>query len=174
MKMHNYASFINEMEITDKNIIESIETFHSLQMEILKLQSDLKAKTAEFAKFDKQIQPIIESMKATGDKLAVTEKFVVKVSTFGYSRETASYKDAFNLALTKVNKATQKILNEALDATQKTSKTKATYHIDVNEDNVFTKIADALKNIVSSFLRIFSKEIKVIDQGNDELKKLVS
>jgi len=78
------------------------------------------------------------------------------------------------LALTKVNGATQKILEEALAATEKISEVGTSYSIDqMNEDNIFQKIKNAFKNVVNSFVNIFKKESKNIDNANDELKKIV-
>jgi predicted transcriptional regulator len=167
-------AYVNEVKIEDAEITETISEFYELQMQILQLQSELKQKQAQFKQFDANIQPIIDGMKDTGDKLGVTEKYVVKVSRFGYERTTASYKDAFELALSKVNGATQKILNEALTATEKVSAVSHSYTIDqMNEANIFQKIVSAIKDVASKFVSMFKKESKNIDAANDDLKKLV-
>lgn len=169
-----FEEFLNEVKIENNEINETISEFYDLQMEILKLQSELKQKQAQFKSFDKNIQPIIDGMKDTGDKLAVTEKYVVKVSRFGYERTTSSYKDAFELALTKVNGATQKILQEALVATEKVSSVSHSYTIDqMNEASIFQKIVATIKNAASKFINMFKKESKNIDSANNELKKLL-
>jgi|DEB19_MinimDraft_2_1074335.scaffolds.fasta_scaffold00120_17 hypothetical protein len=166
--------FVNEINIEDTEITETISEFYELQMQILQLQSELKQKQAQFKKFDTNIQPIIDGMKETGDKLGVTEKYVVKVSRFGYERTTASYKDAFELALSKVNGATQKILKEALVATEKVGSVANSYTIDqMNEANIFQKIISTLKDISSKFVNMFKKESKNIDAANNDLKKIV-
>ena len=166
--------FVNEVKIEDTEITETISEFYELQMQILQLQSELKQKQAQFKKFDANIQPIIDGMKETGDKLGITEKYVVKVSRFGYDRTTASYKDAFELALSKVNGATQKILNEALVATEKVGSVANSYTIDqMNEANIFQKIISTLKDIASKFVNMFKHESKNIDAANSDLKKLV-
>lgn len=167
-------AYVNEVKIEDAEITETISEFYELQMQILQLQSELKQKQAQFKQFDANIQPIIDGMKDTGDKLGVTEKYVVKVSRFGYERTTASYKDAFELALSKVNGATQKILNEALAATEKVSAVSHSYTIDqMNEANIFQKIVSAIKDVASKFVNMFKKESKNIDAANNDLKKLV-
>ncbi len=173
-KIKLFEEFVNEVKIEDAEITASISEFYELQMQIAKLQSELKQKQAKFKEFDNMVQPILSGMKDTQDKLAVTEGYVVKVSRFGYERKTASYKDAFELALTKVNGATQKILEEALAATEKISEVGTSYSIDqMNEDSIFQKIKGVFKNIANSFINIFKKESKNIDNANSELKKIV-
>jgi septal ring factor EnvC (AmiA/AmiB activator) len=172
-KIISFHQFVNEMKIEDAEINASISEFYELQMQIDKLKSELKQKQAQFKKFDNMIQPILTGMKDTGDKLAETETHVVKISRFGYERATQSYKDAFELALTKVNGATKKILNEALEVTQKISEVGTSYTIvQMNEANILQKIGARLKQWATSFVRLFKTESKKIDQANRELAKL--
>lgn len=169
-----FEQFINEKAIDDAQINQTIQEFHKLQMRIAELESELKQKKAQFKEFDDQIQPILEGMKETGDKLAVTETHVVKISRFGYERATASYKDAFDLALTKVNSSTKKILEEALAASIKVSKISASYSIDtkITEANILQRFIASIKKAASDFVNIFRKESKNIDSANNELKAL--
>lgn len=169
-----FEQFINEKAIDDAQINQTIQEFHKLQMRIVELESELKQKKAQFKEFDDQIQPILEGMKETGDKLAVTETHVVKISRFGYERATASYKDAFDLALTKVNSSTKKILEEALAASIKVSKISASYSIDtkITEANILQRFIASIKKAASDFVNIFRKESKNIDSANNELKEL--
>lgn len=164
---------VNEIAITDKVIKDEIEQFYKLQQEIDRLQSELKQKQAQFDKFDKQIQPIILSVKNIDDKLLTTEKYVVKISRFGGERENASYKNAFTLALTKVNGATKKILDEALEATKTISKISSTYSINkIDEVNIFDKIVQSIKQAAFKFFKLFKTESKNIDDANNSLDKL--
>lgn len=168
-----FEEFLNETKIVDKGINDSIAEFYSLQEQINQLEEELKRKKAEYKQFDSSIKPMIDGMKKTGDKLAVTEKYVIKVERFGYEKENPSYKDAFNLSLTKVNTATKKILEEALESSVKVSNISHTYSIEANEANIFQKIGNFFKDIVEGFKKIFNIETKVIDAGNKELEKLV-
>jgi hypothetical protein len=169
-----YEQFMNEKNVDDAQINQTISEFHKLQMRIVELESELKQKKTEFKQFDDQIQPILEGMKETGDKLAVTETHVVKISRFGYERASASYKDAFDLALTKVNSSTKKILEEALAASIKVSKISASYSIDtkITEANILQQLISSIKKIASDFISMFKKESKNIDSANNELKAL--
>lgn len=172
-QIKTFTDFINESQIQDQQINSEINEFYELQSEIERLQSELKQKKAQFKEFDKMIQPVLMGMKETGDKLAVTETHVVKIKRFGYERTSSSYKDAYELALTKVNGATKKILDEALQVTQKVSTVKTSYTIDqLNEANILQKIGRQLKKWTQRFLKIFKKESKEIDKANKVLKDL--
>ena len=165
--------FVNEAKIENKNIENSIAEFHQLQTEIAELEMQLKEKKNQFKQFDEEITPILDGMKETKDKLATTEEYVVKVSRFGHERTSSSYKDAFELALTKVNAATKNILEEALESTQKITNIGHSYKIEkLNEANIFQVVIGKLKSIAKSFMNIFKKESKNIDDANSELKRL--
>jgi DNA-binding protein YbaB len=168
-----FEEFVNETKIVDKDINNSIAEFYSLQEQITDLEEELKRKKAAYKEFDTAIKPMIDGMKKTGDKLATTEKFIVKVERFGYEKENPSYKDAFNLSLTKVNTATKKILEEALESSVKVSNISHTYSIETNEANLFQKIGNFFKDIVEGFKKIFNIQTRVIDAGNKELEQLV-
>jgi hypothetical protein len=169
----DFHSFLNEMKIDNADIEESMAEFYELQIQIAELELQLKEKKAKFKQFETQLNPILDGMVETKDKLAFTEAYVVKISRFGHERVTSSYKEAFELSLTKVNGATRRILNEALITTQKITKISHSYDIEkLTESNIFRTILDKLKMMAKSFLSIFKKETKAIDEGNDELKKL--
>jgi len=171
--LKTFEQFVNEAKIENESIENSISEFHQLQNEIAELEMQLKEKKNQFKQFDSEITPILDGMKETKDKLAYTEEYVVKISRFGHDRTSASYKDAFELSLTKVNAATKRILEEALESTQKITKIGHSYKIEkLNEANIFQVVLDKLKSIAKSFLNIFKKESKNIDNANDELKKL--
>lgn len=168
-----FENFLQEAKIQDQQINAEISQFYELQSQIERLQSELKQKRAEFKNFDKLVQPVLTGMKETGDKLAVTETHVIKIKRFGYERTSNSYKAAYELALSKVNGATQKILNEALEITQNVSTVKTSYTIDqMNEANVLQRIGKQLQKLAQRFLRVFKKESKTIDKANQSLKKL--
>jgi hypothetical protein len=171
--LKTFEQFVNEAKIENENIENSIAEFHQLQTEIAELEMQLKEKKNQFKQFDEEITPILDGMKETKDKLATTEEYVVKVSRFGHERTSSSYKDAFELALTKVNSATKKILEEALESTQKITNIGHSYKIEkLNEANIFQVVLGKLKSIAKSFLSIFKKESRNIDDANVELKRL--
>jgi phage-related protein len=117
---------------------------------------------------------MMDAMKSTKDRLATTEEFIIEITRYGGETVRASYKEAFELALTKVNGATQNILKEALEATKTVSRTKHSFKIrpSVDESSFFDKIVSSIKNVVKSFVNVFKKNEDKIDDANAELKKL--
>lgn len=166
---------LKEVEITDPDFTENVETFYNLQEEINQLKQDLKDKQSEYGKFKSTIDPVISSMKDLEDKLGETEGYILKVKKFDYERTSSSYKDAFELALSKVNGSTRRVLEEALKTTQKISTVKASYNIEkIQENKVLDKIRKVLSKVINRFLSIFGKEERTIDNANSKLRQITS
>jgi septal ring factor EnvC (AmiA/AmiB activator) len=170
-----FEEFLFEAFIEDPAIKNSIGDFYELQNEIKKLEAELEEKKLAFKQFEGDIKPMIDGMKEVGDKLAQTEEYVIMISRFGGERKDASYKTAFENALSKVNAATKRVLEEALEASKKVTQVKHSFSIDtiVAEASIFDKIKGAIKSAISKLLGIFKKETKTIDDANGDLKKLV-
>lgn len=170
-----FEEFLFEAFIEDPAVQASIGEFYDLQNEIKRLEAELEEKKLQFKQFEGDIRPMLDGMKEVGDKLAQTEEYVIKVSRFGGERKDASYKTAFENALTKVNAATKRVLEEALEASKKVTQVKHSFSIDkvVAEASIFDKIKGAIKGAINKLLSVFKKESKTIDDANKELKKLV-
>jgi hypothetical protein len=170
-----FEEFLFEAFIEDPAIKAQIGTFYELQEEIKKLEVALEEKKSQFKQFEGDVKPMIDGMKEVGDKLAETEEYLIKVSRFGGERKDASYKTAFENALSKVNAATKRVLEEALEASKKVTQVKHSFSIDkvVAEASLFDKIKSAIKGAINKLLGIFKKESKTIDDANKDLKKLV-
>jgi len=172
-RIKKFEQFISEAKITDNEITGKIEEFYNLQQQIEFLKAELKEKEAAFGQFKDQITPMIDDMKELGDKLAETEGYVVKVSRFGGDRETVSWKDAFALALSKVNAATQKVLNEAVESSKKVSKIGHSFKIEqvIKEASILDKVKKMFSSVIDKFSNVFKKESKEVDKANSELEK---
>ena len=171
-----FEEFIFEAFIEDPGVKSSIGEFYDLQNEIKRLEAELEERKLAFKQFEGEIKPMLDGMKEVGDKLAQTEEYLIKVSRFGGERKDASYKTAFENALSKVNAATKRVLEEALEASKKVTQVKHSFSIDkvvVAEASIFDKIKSAIKGAISKLLGVFKKESKTIDDANKELKKLV-
>jgi len=163
---------VDEADV-DPEIAKQLDYFYEMQNKIKEYEKEIEAMKEEFKQFADELKPMIDGMKEVGEKLAKTEDFIIAISRFGGERKDASYKNAFENALTKVNAATKKVLEEALEASKKVTNVKHSFNIQkVEEANIFTKIGNLLKSAVSKFLNIFKKESKVIDDANKELAKL--
>jgi len=176
----SFSEFLLESVAIPQDVTKSIAEFHKLQSEITRVTAELEFLKDEFKEFDEMVDPVLTGLKETNKKIAITEGYAIKISRFGYERTNKSYAKAFKMALSKVNKSTQKILSEALEASATTSKIKSSYSIDklsegeINEAGIWAKIGKAIKGVVGKFLNIFKREIKTIDQSNNELEKLAS
>jgi septal ring factor EnvC (AmiA/AmiB activator) len=163
----------NEVAIEDPKITEQLGHFYELQNKIKEYEQEIENMKTEFKQFADELKPMMDGMKEVGDKLAKTEDFIVAISRFGGERKDASYKTAFENALSKVNASTKRVLEEALEASKKLTNVKHSFNIQkIEEANIFTKIAGMLKSAVSKFLGIFKKESKSIDDANKDLAKL--
>lgn len=171
-----FEEFVFEAFIEDPAIKASMGEFYELQNEIKRLEAELEEKKLAFKQFESDIKPMIDGMKEVGDKLAQTEEYLIKISRFGGERKDVSYKTAYENALTKVNAATKRVLEEALEASKKVTQVKHSFAIDkvvVAEASIFDKIKSAIKGAINKLLGVFKKESKNIDDANRELKKLV-
>lgn len=170
-----FEEFLFEAFIEDPGVKSQIGTFYDLQEQIKKIEAELEEKKLQFKQFESDVKPMIDGMKEVGDKLAETEEYILKISRFGGERKDASYKTAFENALSKVNGATKKVLEEALEASKKVTNVKHSFSIDkiVAEASLFDKIKGAIKGAINKLLGIFKKETKTIDDANKDLKKLV-
>lgn len=175
-----FEEFLHEVEVNqlveadvDPEISKKLEYFYEMQTKIKEYEKEMEAMKEEFKQFADELKPMMDGMKEVGDKLAQTEDFIIAISRFGGERKDASYKNAFENALTKVNAATKKVLEEALDASKRVTLVKHSFNIrKVEEASIFSKITDMLKKAVSKFVGIFKKETKTIDDANKELAKL--
>lgn len=171
-----FEEFLFEAFIEDPGVKAQIGTFYDLQEQIKKLEAELEERKLAFKQFEGEIKPMLDGMKEVGDKLAQTEEYLIKVSRFGGERKDASYKNAFENALSKVNGATKRVLEEALEASRKVTQVKHSFSIDkviVAEASIFDKIKSAIKGAISKLLGVFKKESKTIDDANKDLKRLV-
>jgi hypothetical protein len=110
-----------EMQIEDPNLQQKINDFGDLSDKIDEMIAKLKEQETRFSELENEIRPLLEQLKETKEKALITDKYIVSIKRAGYVKETPKYKEAFNLALSKVNGAIKAILDEALEATKSKS-----------------------------------------------------
>ena len=130
-----------------------MDDFYLLQEEINQLSAKLKEAKKQFGEYGKQITPLLDSMQETGEKLAETDDYLIKIKRFAHERSSASYKNAFEMALGKVNSATRNILEESLAASKKISNIGHSFEIGTNEsesidENILSKMIQGIKSVV--------------------------
>lgn len=109
----------------DKTIEDNIDKFGSLTKRIEELSDELKKVKSELNVVQSELSPTLALLDGVTRKSIQTNKFIIELSKKGYETTNPKYKEAFNLALTKVNEATKNVLNEAFNATKTISKVAA-------------------------------------------------
>ncbi len=143
---------LSELDVQDTNVTDSVKEFYELQQEMATMKSRLKEMEGRFKEFEGVIKPMLDEMKELGDKLAMCGEYVIKVTKFGGERMDASYKDAFENALSKVNAATKNVLNEALEASKKLTQVKHSISIqpsDSLQEGVMGRLTSAFRGFLS-------------------------
>lgn len=117
-----YLELKNEAAVNDPKTVQLINDFGKLTEELNGYKERLKQMETLHGEMEEQIRGILEAIEDVEDKTLATEQFVAEITRKGFSRDNIKYKDAFNLALKKVNEATRRVLNEAVEATKGVSK----------------------------------------------------
>jgi hypothetical protein len=147
-----------EMQVQDPELQQKINEFGALKDKIDEMIAQLKEQETRFSELQNEIVPILEQLEETKEKALITNEYIVSVKRAGYVRETPKYKEAFNLALSKVNGAIKAILNESLDATKSTSTIAPSIGIKKLEENrVNIAKIDKLQNTIDLANSILAK-----------------
>jgi hypothetical protein len=155
-----------ELDVQNPEVTDSVKEFYELQQEMNTMKSRLKEMEARFKGFEGIIKPMLDEMKELGDKLAMAGEFVIKVNKFGGERMDASYKDAFENALSKVNAATKGVLQEALEASKKITQVK--HSIDIQpanqlQEGIMDRISGAFKGFLSRLDQKVNNAAKAVE-----------
>ena len=181
MKMLNFVQFVNEAQIKDKTIIAKLDRIHELKARIKELTAETKAIDTELKAFDADIKPIFDAMKFLNDKLATTERYVVKITRYGGEGTAVSYGKAVEQALALVSEEAQAIINECVRQNTAASAVKHSFEIERVQEAKMTdaikavavKLAGKVKSIVEKFTSFFDKKIAKIDQANEKLAAML-
>lgn len=173
---------ITEAVVIDDSLKNQIKDFYDLQMEVSELEAKLNEAKQKFGQVKELLDPVIGSMKEVNQKLLDVEDYVIEVKKHSYDRSSVSYKDAFELGLSKVNEATRKILLQAAEAQTKISKVGASFSIkkknklgevsfsyNLDGDTV-KKLKDKLMGVINKFTNLFAKESENIETGAEEMR----
>ena len=180
MSMMKFVQFVNEAQIKDKAIIAKLDRIHQIKERLKELTAETKAINTELGQFDVTMKPIFDAMKVLNDKLATTEKYVIKITRYGGQSDNPSYKNAVEQALGLVDEAAQAIINECVRQNTAISNVKHSYEIEKLDEGkmsekfkaVAVKIAAKVKSMVEKFKSMFDKKIAKIDSANEKLAKI--
>ncbi len=162
----------------DKNIKQKIDELGVLSDRIKKLEEELKKLKKQEAPLDKDLTEYLKEVSNTKNYIITTESYIVKLETpFNVNTGTSKkYKEAFELALTKVNEATKKVLNDALAATAGDTTTKLKYSINSTKptNESFSGIWNKTKNVFKGLLNKITGYNNQIKKANSVLSKLAN
>lgn len=157
--------------IEDPKVAEAINEMAMLQEQIKKVSSDLNAMKFRMGELQGQIRPLLEEIEEVNERLLVTAKYTAAIEKIGHFRTTKKYKDAFILALKKVNNPTKRILEAALEASSKTNYIDAKVSA-FKTENIIKTIITKFKSLISKLTNIVKGNKKKIDAGNALLKRI--
>ena len=182
MKLLKFTQFINEnrvneAQIKDKALIAKLDRIHEIKTRLKELTAETKVINTELGAFDADIKPIFDAMKVLNDKLAITEKYVIKISRYGGSSENPSYAKAVEQALGLEDEAAQSIIKECVRVNTAVSNVKHSYEIEkVDESKVsdklkalIGKLSGKINAIVAKFKGFFDTKLAKIDAANAKL-----
>jgi septation ring formation regulator EzrA len=137
---------LHEAVLPFEQIEEKIERYAELSGEIDQVTAHLNKLKTEYNDLNDELLPLMEEVQALGQKAIETKKFLLTIKRSAYERTNTSYKQAFDLALTKVNQKIKDILNETLESTKTITKVSASLGVQrVGEGTLFGTIKDKIK-----------------------------
>jgi hypothetical protein len=173
---------LSEAVVIDESLKNQIKDFYDLQMEVSQLEAKLNEAKQKYGQIKDVLDPVISGMKEVNQKLLVVEDYVIEVKKHSYDRTSVSYKDAFELGLSKVNEATRKILLQAAEAQTKVSKVGASFSIKKKNElgevafsynldgDTVKKLKDKLMGVINKFTNLFTKQSENIETGTEEMR----
>lgn len=152
----------------EKDIQAKINEFGALSDEIDKINASLKRLKSQYTQLEKELRPVIDEMEALGETALETETYLLSLKQKGYERMTPKYKEAFELALTKVNQATRDILQEALEKTKSLNVVASKWGVQrVKEANE----GGTLINKITSWAKSFYSKLSKLNRNMNKLKQ---
>lgn len=187
MKLLKFTEFVNESQVNeaqikDKAILAKLERIHAIKEKLKELTAETKAINTELTQFDADIKPIFDAMRVLNDKLATTEKYVLKITRYGGEGTSVAYGKAVEQALTMVDEAAQAIINECVRQHTAVTNVKHSFEIEKLDEAKLTdkakaliaKLSDKITKIVERFKSFFDSKISKIDTANDKLAKMLA
>jgi uncharacterized protein YabE (DUF348 family) len=180
MKMLKFVQFVNEAQLKNRGIISQLDRIHEIKSRLKTLTAEVQEIEAELKEFDADIKPIFDAMRVLDDRIATTERYVVKITRYGDSAKSISYAKAVEDALGKVDEASQAIIKECVRLNTSISDVKHSFTIERIDEAKLTDKAKALivklsakiKGMVNKFINFFDSKISKIDSANQKLAEL--
>jgi len=141
---------INELTVDDPGLQEQIERFADLSEQINNISEQLKTLKDEYSSIEGTLRPVLEEMEETEDISLVVENILITIKRKGHDRTSVAYKEAFKWLRERVNPAMQRIVEEALKATEKTTRIVSKIGVQRVDEGLLDKLKNFWNKIVSS------------------------
>lgn len=171
---------MNEAELRDRSVKAKLERIYELKNRIKELTAETKEINSELKDFDTDIKPVFDAMKVLNDRLATTERFVIKITRFGGPADNPSYAKAIEQALEQVDDAAKEIINECVRLNTGVKNNTHQYDIEKIDESLsakakalINKIKTKIASLVDRFKSAFNRKLERIDLANASLEKLI-
>ncbi len=169
---------INELEVSDPDIVKKIEEMARLSDEMDRLKNELDKLKKLFTPLDKEITELMDKADANGHAALETNTVLVTIKKKGYEAKSPKYKESFEELYKRVNAAMKKQADELLAANTDMKKYSTTLAVQykktesvVNEETIVTRLLNKVKNYFSNIFNSLTKREDEIDLGVERLKK---
>lgn len=171
---------MNEAELRDRALKSKLDRIFELKAKIKELTEETKAINAELKEFDTDIKPVFDAMKVLNDRIATTERYVLKITRFGGPADNPSYAKAIEQALERVDDAAKEIINECVRLNTGVKNNTHQYDIEKLDESVSDKVKAVIRKVqakintlLEKFNAFFARRIDKIDAANASLEKLI-
>lgn len=157
---------IYEAKEAKGSLAKQIDEFSTIHEQITKLKSQLKSleDDPKYKSGKEQIGSLMEELKATGETVMETKKYVVSITRSGSESETTKYAEVLKEFLPQISVRLRQVyesLKSSHTSIKKTSPTLSVVKKDVKEgasgSSVLSKVASSLKSVRSAMSKIKSK-----------------
>jgi len=164
---------IKLLEANSPNIDAQVDIMAANIVLIKKLEEQIKGLKGENADIADLIEPVIREMK---DRTIETQKSILHLEKISTTKVTVSWAKLWKTALTKVNSATRKVLEELRREMENISNVSSSWSAMLKED-INEGIVDAVKLFFARLKQRISgymSAAKDIKKDTDKLAKLIN
>ena len=140
---------INELTVEDPGLQEQIERFANLSEQINNISEQLNTLKNEYSSIEGALRPVLEEMEETEDISLIVENIIITIKRKGHDRTSIAYKEAFKWLRERVNPAMQRIVEEALKATEKTTRIVSKIGVQRVDEGLLDKLKNFWDRVVS-------------------------
>lgn len=159
---------IYEAKQAKGSIAKCIDEFSQVQEQINKLKSELKAleNDSKYKENKERVGSIMEELKATGETVMETKKYVIKITRSGSESEVTKYAEVLKDFLPQISVKLRGLYESLKSAHTSTKKTGPSLDVSKKEvkesgsssvSGALSKVSSGLKSVRSAMERIKSR-----------------